>query len=169
MDVRKRLLTIFSVSFACVGIDQATKLLASEYLTKNAMVSYFNDILRVGFVENIGAFLGLGNSMSEQARFWLFVLLVGAFLLGLLCYLLSNNKLNLPSLLALSLIFSGGISNFHDRVFNHGAVIDFLNIGVGSLRTGIFNVADIAIMIGVFMIIIVQGKKDSSALLTTNK
>jgi signal peptidase II len=54
-------------------------------------------------------------------------------------------------------------------VFNHGAVIDFLNIGVGSLRTGVFNVADIAIMIGVFMIIIVQGKKDSSALLTTNK
>ena len=65
------------MSFACVGIDQATKLLASEYLTKNAMVSYLNDTLRVGFVENIGAFLGLGNSMSEQARFWLFVVLVG--------------------------------------------------------------------------------------------
>lgn len=62
-----------------------------------------------------------------------------------------------------------GISNFHDRVFNHGAVIDFLNIGVGSLRTGVFNVADIAIMIGVFMIIIVQGKKDSPALLTPSK
>ena len=169
MDVRKRLLTIFSVSFSCVGIDQATKLLASEYLTKNAMVSYLNDTLRVGFVENIGAFLGLGNNMSEQARFWLFVVLVGAFLLGLLCYLLLNTKLNLPSLIALSLIFSGGISNFHDRVFNHGAVIDFLNIGVGSLRTGVFNVADIAIMIGVFMLIIVQGKKDSPALLTPSK
>lgn len=105
----------------------------------------------------------------SKLGFGLFVILVGAFLLGLLCYLLLNTQLNLPSLLALSLIFSGGISNFHDRVFNHGAVIDFLNIGVGSLRTGVFNVADIAIMIGVFMIIIVQGKKDSPALLTTNK
>jgi len=41
-----------------------------------------------------------------------------------------------------------------DRIFNEGRVIDFMNIGIGSLRTGIFNVADIAITLGVMWIIL---------------
>jgi signal peptidase II len=46
-------------------------------------------------------------------------------------------------------MFSGGMGNFIDRTTNNGAVVDFLNVGVGSLRTGIFNIADVAIMLGV--------------------
>ena len=77
--------------------------------------------------------------------------------------MVSNSKQKLLSLIALSLVFSGGISNFYDRVFNNGAVIDFLNIGFGTFRTGIFNVADVAIMAGVFMLVFVQSKKDTAA------
>ncbi|MCP3697915.1 MAG: signal peptidase II [Aliivibrio sp.] len=159
MDVWKRVLTILVVTFSCVGCDQGTKVLASEYLPKGQMTSYLNDILRIGYTENIGAFLGLGNTLSDSARFWIFVVLVGAFLFGLLAYLIQNSKQNLSSLIALSLIFSGGLSNFYDRVVNNGAVVDFLNIGIGSLRTGIFNVADIAIMLGVFMLFFVSSEK----------
>jgi signal peptidase II len=39
------------------------------------------------------------------------------------------------------------LSNLIDRIAV-GSVIDFLNVGVGSLRTGIFNLADVAIMAG---------------------
>lgn len=158
MDVWKRLLVIFLVTLSCVGCDQATKLLASEHLPKFHMTSYLNDILRVGYTENIGAFLGLGNNLAEGTRFWILVILVGVFLFGLLAYLILNSKQNLTSLIALSLVFSGGLSNFYDRVVNNGAVIDFLNIGLGSIRTGIFNVADIAIMLGVFLLIFSQRK-----------
>ena len=45
-------------------------------------------------------------------------------------------------------MFSGGVSNFIDRASNNGAVVDFLNIGIGPIRTGIFNIADVAIMFG---------------------
>ena len=159
MDVWKRILTIFIITISCVGCDQSTKILASQYLPKDQMTSYFNDIFRIGYTENIGAFLGLGNNLSEGTRFWIFVVLVGAFLLGLLAYLILNSKQHFLSLAAFSLIFSGGLSNFYDRVANNGAVIDFLNIGVGSLRTGIFNVADIAIMLGVFMLFFVTSDK----------
>jgi signal peptidase II len=158
MDIWKRIVTIFIVTISCVGCDQSTKILASEYLPKGQMSSYLNDILRIGYTENIGAFLGLGSNLSEGIRFGVFVVLVGAFLFGLLAYLIFNSKQNLSSLIAFSLIFSGGLSNFYDRAFNNGAVIDFLNIGVGSLRTGIFNVADIAIMLGVFMLFFVSNK-----------
>ena len=43
------------------------------------------------------------------------------------------------------LFLAGGLSNLTDRIAI-GSVIDFLNVGIGPLRTGIFNVADVAIM-----------------------
>lgn len=163
MDVLKRILTIFMVTISCIACDQSTKILAAEYLPKDQMSSYLNDILRLGYTENIGAFLGLGNTLSEALRFWVFVVLVGAFLFGLLAYLILNSKQHLSSLIAFSLIFSGGLSNFYDRAMNNGAVVDFLNIGLGTIRTGIFNVADIAIMLGVFMLLFGSNKKVAKA------
>jgi signal peptidase II len=46
-----------------------------------------------------------------------------------------------------ALFVAGGASNLVDRIA-HGVVIDFMNVGIGPLRTGIFNVADVAIMLG---------------------
>ena len=50
------------------------------------------------------------------------------------------------------LFVAGGMSNLIDRVAM-GSVIDFMNVGIGSFRTGIFNVADGAIMAGVALLI----------------
>ena len=47
-----------------------------------------------------------------------------------------------------SLIIGGGVGNLLDRLFHDGHVIDFLRIGVGGLRTGLFNLADAAIVLG---------------------
>jgi signal peptidase II len=55
---------------------------------------------------------------------------------------------------ALSLIAGGGLSNLIDRIAYGGYVIDFLNIGLGGLRTGIFNIADVAIMVGAISLIV---------------
>jgi signal peptidase II len=60
---------------------------------------------------------------------------------------------NLPVTVAASLILGGGIGNVIDRVAR-GNVIDFLNFGIGNVRTGIFNIADVAIMAGVFLLAI---------------
>jgi signal peptidase II len=63
---------------------------------------------------------------------------------------------------SLTLIFSGGISNLYDRVLNNDAVIDFLNVGIGSLRTGIFNVADMANMLSIFLLLFIKDKEADS-------
>ena len=47
---------------------------------------------------------------------------------------------------------AGGASNWIDRVM-HGSVIDFMNVGIGPFRTGIFNVADMAIMLGTGIVV----------------
>ncbi|WP_232323301.1 signal peptidase II [Photobacterium sp. J15] len=114
MDICKKLNVVFWVSLSCIGMDQVTKVLASQHLSKNVMISHFSDLLRVGYTENIGAFLGLGNSLSDEYRFGFFVIAVGAFLIGLLVYIFTSSKQNLSSLIALSMVFSGGFSNLVD-------------------------------------------------------
>jgi signal peptidase II len=55
-------------------------------------------------------------------------------------------------LVGLSLVWAGGASNWVDRMAR-GSVVDFLNVGFGALRTGIFNVADVAIMLGACILV----------------
>ena len=162
MNLLKRIQMISVICLMIIGIDQSTKWYASEYLPKFEMTSYWSDILRIGYAENTGAFLGLGSGMSDSAKFWIFVCAVGLILSSLLIYILRTKTQTAYGLSSLMLIFSGGISNFFDRAVNNGAVIDFLNIGIGSLRTGIFNVADMAIMLGVFLLLFAKDIKAGS-------
>lgn len=160
MSILKRVKMLVVICLISVGIDQGTKWYAAEYLPKFEMTSYWSDLLRIGYAENTGAFLGLGSGMTDAAKFWIFVCAVGFILTALLIYILKSKSQTAYSLASLTLIFSGGISNFYDRATNNGAVIDFLNVGIGSLRTGIFNVADMAILLGVFLLLFAKDKKD---------
>ena len=53
-----------------------------------------------------------------------------------------------------TLLLAGAVGNLIDRIRLDGLVIDFLNLGIGPLRTGIFNVADMAIMAGAVLLVI---------------
>jgi len=142
------------VVVATIVCDQATKALAQRTLSPQP-ISYLNDLFRLQFAQNNGAFLSFGSLLSELARFWIFTILVSIFLLGLLIYLLRiaphASRLVLS---ALALILGGGVSNLLDRILHKGLVIDFMNIGLGPLRTGIFNVADMAITSGLVLLIV---------------
>ena len=59
-------------------------------------------------------------------------------------------------LVALSLAFAGGVSNVLDRI-TRGTVVDFMTVGVSHVRTGVFNVADVAILAGICMFVISRG------------
>ena len=151
MNLWKRVVVILLVCFLCIGCDQSSKYVASKHLPENTMTSYFGDTIRIEYTENTGAFLGLGKDMPKELRFLVFTVLVGLFLMAFLVYLLWSRSLDQLSLIGLSGIFAGGASNFIDRAMNEGAVVDFLNVGVGPLRTGIFNIADVAILLGVVL------------------
>lgn len=153
MRLGKKIIIVLLVSMSCIGCDQSTKMLAGEYLPKNEMNSYLNDIFRIGYTENTGSFLGIGSDMSSNIRFWVFVVFVGLVLVGLLIHLLVSSKHNSLSFAGITLAFSGGLSNFYDRLANNGAVVDFLNVGIGSVRTGIFNIADMAVMLGMALVL----------------
>lgn len=148
MNIWKRIFVILLISFSCIGCDQSSKYYASEHLARDTTTSYLSDTIRIGYTENRGAFLGMGKNMPEHLRFLVFTVFVGVFLVSFFLYLVFSNPPGIYVLVGLSFMFAGGASNFIDRAMNKGAVVDFLNIGVGPIRTGIFNIADVAIMLG---------------------
>ncbi len=154
----KRIAILLVTLTACIGCDQSTKYAARSFLESGEIHSYLGDTVRVVYAENSGAFLGLGASLPKQVRTALFVVLASGFVLGLAIYTIRKSYLALTELSAIALIVGGGVGNLTDRILNNGVVVDFLNIGVGSLRTGIFNVADMILMVGVAVFVFSQGK-----------
>jgi signal peptidase II len=148
MNRLPRILTVLLITVVGVGCDQATKAIAKQYLAPAALLSFAGDTFRLQYAENSGAFLSLGASLPDPWRHLVFTVLVGIFLLGLLGYLLVSRSVPSAAIICLSLVFAGGISNLIDRIAYDGRVIDFLNVGIGPLRTGIFNLADMAITFG---------------------
>ncbi|MBS1251870.1 MAG: Lipoprotein signal peptidase [Anaerolineales bacterium] len=149
MKFLERLALIAVVVLASVGCDQGTKALAEEHLAGQGTISLLSDTVRLHYAENEGALLSLGARLPEPARFWVFTVFVGAVLVATLLFVFRNGDLNAGEVIGLSLILGGGASNLIDRILNDGAVIDFLNIGIANLRSGIFNLADVAVFAGV--------------------
>ena len=110
--------------------------------------------IRLQYAKNKGAFLSVDASLPEKAQGLLFTVGIGAMVFGILGYLLVVSALPYATTIALWLIASGGLNNLIDRIGYGGYVIDFLNIGLGGLRTGIFNIAEVAVLLGAISLIV---------------
>ena len=152
-----RLVVVACLLLGCVGCDQATKVFARVHLSHVPTASYFHDTVRITYAENPGAFLNLGASLSRATRIALFEGAVGILVLGLIWAALFRRGLGRPQILALALLGASGLGNLIDRVLYNGMVTDFLNIGIGHVRTGIFNVADVAGVLGVLLLLAYRG------------
>lgn len=92
--------------------------------------------------------MSLGNQLPESVKFIIFILVVIVFLLILFFYIIKNQQDLFIKQIALILIFSGGVGNLIDRVFNNGNVIDFIRIKLPLIENGIFNIADFYVTMG---------------------
>jgi signal peptidase II len=155
-----------AVVLICAGCDQITKSIATENLATAPTRSYLGDFFRLTYAENTGAFLSLGSNLSKTARTILFTFMSGGLLVGLTIFIVVSKEMTAGLAISLSLILGGGASNLADRMLNDGRVVDFMNLGIGKLRTGIFNVADVAIMVGMGLVLLLnyqmQKKKKAS-------
>ena len=147
----RRLVALCLLLVATAGCDRVTKHLALTTLAGQPDQSFLGDTVRLAYHENPGAFLSFGAPWRPETQRVVFQIANAAFLAGIAVLTLASSWSRLAAC-GLMLIFAGGVSNLIDRVAV-GRVIDFLNVGIGPLRTGIFNVADAAIMCGVALLL----------------
>jgi signal peptidase II len=152
-----------AVSVLSIAFDQWTKQIATDALRGQPPHTWLGDTFRLQFATNEGAFLSLGANLPPQARYWMLTLGVGALLAALAGYALFSKKLDLFQVGSYSLIASGGFSNWIDRARFDGVVVDFMNMGLGPVRTGVFNVADIAILVGIGLLFVHSSRLEKAA------
>lgn len=148
----KRYLLVIALLLLSVGLDRWTKLLAIEHLKDQPIRDVAGRFFQLVFVENTGAFLSFGAGFPDAIKLIVLTIMPSVLLGALLLYTLFSTQLNTWQVIAFSLISGGGISNLFDRI-TEGKVVDFMIMGIGALRTGVFNTADVCIMIGLFMML----------------
>jgi len=162
MKTRRKILLILIILCVCVACDQATKAIAKQHLAGAPAIYALGGTVMLHYSENVGAFLSLGANLPETARVWIFTVFNSLVLTGTLIFTLKMHALSVWGIAGGALIVSGGFSNLIDRLFHRGAVVDFLGIGIGRVRTGIFNVADVAIMAGIGLLLIEAWRREDT-------
>ena len=144
------LISVLSV----VGLDQWTKVLATNNLKGEPEQLFLDGWFKLTYALNDGAFLSLGSDLGPVLRPVLLTVFPAILLLGLVWFIFREADLNRWQVISLALIVGGGLSNIVDRII-YGKVVDMMQIIPFDPipPTGIFNIADVAIMAGMFMML----------------
>jgi signal peptidase II len=136
-----------------LGCDQVSKVIARKNIEPYEQITLIKDRFILTKVENTGAFLSAGSNLPDFVRVTLLTVMPIAVLAYGLWFLYSNR--NLPKLMQIGICFliGGGIGNIYDRIV-YGSVTDFLHMDLVLFRTGIFNLADVSIMIGIGLLLL---------------
>jgi len=138
---------IFALCAAIVVVlDQVTKAIASARLFPSDPVPVFGDVVRMTLVHNTGAAFG----MFPGSRLPFIVISVVAIAVVLYLYTREAYR-GIPQRLLLGCILGGAIGNLVDRI-RLGWVVDFIDVGIGTTRWPVFNVADSAVTVGVILL-----------------
>ena len=151
MTKKGRIIVLLVLVAATTGCDHVTKHIAATSLNGMPSRSFFADTVRFEYSENAGGMLSIGADLSPNVRTAIFTIGTGLILL-IMAFAAIKFRLTDWSLIGISLACAGGASNWIDRA-TRGSVVDFLNVGIGTLRTGIFNFADVAVLLGAFILI----------------
>lgn len=147
IDIKK--FGIFTlINVILVGIDQITKRLATKFLMNKNPVVLIDKVLEFTYTENRGAAFGI--LQNKQILFYILTVIVLILLMYML-HKMSFTKGNMVFFIILSLIFSGAVGNFIDRVKNQ-YVVDFIYFKI--INFPVFNFADICITCGCILMIL---------------
>ena len=143
-----KMLFIIAVVMLNIGCDQVSKHIVRERIGYDQNINFLTSHFTLTKVENAGAFLSLGDHIASTIKFILLTLIPFLVLAAGLIYLFTKKSIAKVPLIAACFIIGGGIGNIYDRLL-YGSVTDFMHIGFGVFQTGIFNMADVSVMVGV--------------------
>lgn len=149
-----------------IALDQISKYIVRIEISDYEHIVVIKNIFTLLKVENSGAFLSLGDNMPYIFRLIILTGLPLLFLAYGLYYLFSKHNLPGTMQIALCFLIGGGIGNLYDRVM-HGSVTDFMHIDFHIFQTGVFNIADISIMVGIGILLLQSIKNNRNKPETT--
>ena len=134
---------IIIIGLIIILLDQITKILVI-----NENIILIPNLLSFTYTKNTGTAFGI---FSNNA---IIIIILNIIVLGVIIKFLKERKddVEMNILISLILIASGGISNLIDRIFR-GYVVDFIDVNLFNFPN--FNVADISIIIGIGILLIV--------------
>lgn len=152
-NLRKpRSLKIIFIVFLNIIIDQVCKYLVRNKINDGEIINVINDNIVFIRAENNGAALGLGGDLPSTLKTFYLQILPILVLLYFLKTIIAKTEISKPTVLGLAFAIGGALGNIIDRIA-YGSVTDFIQINIGVIKTGIFNVGDISIVIGVLFVL----------------
>ena len=155
MKRRNEIALALSTAAINILLDRSTKALAEAFLKGREAVRLLSDAIVLKYTENTGAFLSLGAGWPSAIKdvVLLYLPLLACALAFLYCCAIEKDRARIVLLVT---IVAGGAGNLFDRIARDFSVVDFLNFGIGSLRTGVLNVADLSITFGAIGLVIYE-------------
>ena len=147
---------IIIISIILLCIDQISKLLVVNLLTKTDSIAIIKNFFYLTYINNDGA----AFSILVGKRIFL-ILVAIIVIIMLIHYIKKNNIQNKLEIVSLALIIGGSLGNLMDRVVR-GYVIDFLDFKIFNYNFPIFNLADTFIVIGVILLLLKELRKENN-------
>ena len=162
MKKNNRIILTFVILLINISLDRITKLLAINFLEGKETISFFYNTIILKYVENTGAFLSIGSNWPDILKYILLIILpIGVCLFGLYYCAFKLEDKNL--IIIIVSIIGGGLGNLIDRLVYDFHVVDFINFGIGSLRTGILNLADMSVTFGILFLALYTLRENKKA------
>ena len=155
---KNRNISITILIAVSILLDQLSKFLIRQNVDQYSETKLIGDYFILTNVENSGAFLGMGSDFSPFIKTIFLLILPIIVLICIMVYVYRDKQIDKISLIGFCFIIGGGIANIYDRIL-YGSVTDFLFIDLGGIfKTGIFNIADLSVTIGMILILLMSFK-----------
>jgi signal peptidase II len=138
-------------------LDRITKWIVQSRFALYEQVDVLGSVIRLTYIHNPGAAFGLYLGPWSRQIFLVLSAVAIAVLAALYWFTPAAER---ARLLAIALIGGGALGNFIDRLRSARGVVDFVDVGFGTLRWPVFNVADMAVTTGAIVLALSLWRED---------
>lgn len=146
---------IYKITSIILILDQLIKIIIINKMNLYQEIIILPNFFSIFFTKNTGAAFSL---LENNTSFLVIITIIILFLID--NFIKKETNFNILSIFSLGLVMGGIFGNLTDRIIHHG-VIDYLSFKIINFQFPIFNLADICITIGVFLLLVVTIKEKS--------
>lgn len=150
-------ISIYIICTIWLVIDQIIKNIVISYLNVGEKITIISNLFQINYLQNEGAAFSSFTGM----RVLLILITITAFYM-IASYIKKNEITSKLEIISLGIILGGILGNLIDRV-SFGYVIDYLSFTIFGYQFAVFNFADIGIVVGIFLLIILLLRRKKNA------